>query len=406
MFFLVIVFNLASWIDIGAISVELPLLVNRLPESWELPSYFATVVQGSKVSVVVFLILEHIYKDKIPEVGLIFLIISVGAGAIFCLGFVWQYTVSVGGVERSIPLLTLAGILGLVDTLSNVVFLPYMAHYKTQYMSAFFFGKGLTQIIPSLISMIQGIGEHPKCINHTKIIPNAFNDTSMTNASYTMIIPVYPEPKFSIGVFFIIISAIMVLSAVSFALLHYLPHCKRARVKEPTNSSKQPISENVPLKEKYKSPRDTEQTPDYEEVTNNTNLVSEHAQHVPLEKTPTKAANGAKAHDYAFVCLITGWVTALMFGFSFALLPFAALPYGNRAYSLAERLGKLSFALGALLTIFYSPRSYVLAGVMTLLATLCTVYLMFLASLSPFPPLATNAIGEILVVCILKFLIY
>ncbi len=209
----------------------------------------------------------------------------------------------------------------------------------------------------------------------------------MTNASYTMIIPVYPEPKFSIGVFFIIISAIMVLSAVSFALLHYLPYYKRARVKEPTVNDMPSVPENVPLKRTGKSPDDAEQTPDYEEGTNNINLVTEHAHHVRDEKTPT---NFAKPYDYAFVCLITGWISALMFGFSFSLLPFAALPYGNRAYSLAERLGKLSFPMGALLTIFYSPRSYVLAGVMTLVA---------LASLSPFPPLATSAIGEILVVC-------
>ena len=88
----------------------------------------------------------------------------------------------------------------------------------------------------------------------------------------------------------------------------------------------------------------------------------------------------------------------MQYGFSMAILPFAALPYGNRAYSLAERLGKCAFPLGAFLTVIYSPRSYVVASVLTLLATTCNVYLLVLACLSPYPPMLTSAMGEVLVV--------
>lgn len=38
---LVIIFAMASWIDINGVWVELPLLVPRLPEGWGLPSYMA-----------------------------------------------------------------------------------------------------------------------------------------------------------------------------------------------------------------------------------------------------------------------------------------------------------------------------------------------------------------------------
>ena len=40
-YMLVIVFAMASWIDINGVWVELPLLVPRLPEGWGLPSYMA-----------------------------------------------------------------------------------------------------------------------------------------------------------------------------------------------------------------------------------------------------------------------------------------------------------------------------------------------------------------------------
>ena len=42
---LVMLFGISSWIDINGIFVELPLMVNVLPEGWDLPSYISLIIQ-------------------------------------------------------------------------------------------------------------------------------------------------------------------------------------------------------------------------------------------------------------------------------------------------------------------------------------------------------------------------
>ncbi len=42
---LVILFAVASWVDINGLWVELPLLVSELPEGWSLPSYLSIIIQ-------------------------------------------------------------------------------------------------------------------------------------------------------------------------------------------------------------------------------------------------------------------------------------------------------------------------------------------------------------------------
>ncbi len=382
-FLLVIVFNISSWIDLSAIFAELPLLVNRLPESWELPSYLLTAIHASKVSIVIFLILKHFYKERIPEVPAIYTIIVCGTSAMFSLGFLWQHTVTIGNDEYSIPILTITVILGATDSVSGVVFLPYMAHFKTEYMSAFYLGAGLNKLIPSLLSMCQGLGESPDCINKTTIV---FNKTTMFNVTKSLVIPIYPEPNFSVRVFFLTVSAVMALSGVSFTLLHYLPYCQRAHVEGIPAIKNQLSPEEEPLETEASAIQ-------LEEKASDKNLSE-----IKTDPCEIKYKETATAWDYVFICAVSGWMQALQYGLSSAVLPFAALPYGNRAYSLAERLAKCAFPLGAFLTVIYSPRSYVVASILTLLATTCNVYLLVLACLSPYPPMLTSAVGEVLVV--------
>ena len=44
-YILVMLFALASWIDINGLWVELPLLVEQSPEGWSLPSYLTIIIQ-------------------------------------------------------------------------------------------------------------------------------------------------------------------------------------------------------------------------------------------------------------------------------------------------------------------------------------------------------------------------
>ncbi len=61
-------------------------------------------------------------------------------------------------------------------------------------------------------------------------------------------------------------------------------------------------------------------------------------------------------------------------------------------------MGKGIYPLGALFTVFYSPRSYIVTSLLTLAAAIPAIYLMVLVSYSPTPPLMTSPVGEIFAV--------
>ena len=44
---LIILFSLSSWVAINGLWMELPLLVNVLPEGWNLPAYLSILIQVS-----------------------------------------------------------------------------------------------------------------------------------------------------------------------------------------------------------------------------------------------------------------------------------------------------------------------------------------------------------------------
>ncbi len=69
LYLLVIVFNLVSWIDINALWTEMPLLVNRLPERWELPAYFTLIINGGKLVLIVYVIYKKIMKHKTQRIS-------------------------------------------------------------------------------------------------------------------------------------------------------------------------------------------------------------------------------------------------------------------------------------------------------------------------------------------------
>ena len=44
---LIILFGMGSWVAINGVWAELPLLVSKLPEGWNLPTYLVLIIQVS-----------------------------------------------------------------------------------------------------------------------------------------------------------------------------------------------------------------------------------------------------------------------------------------------------------------------------------------------------------------------
>ena len=219
MFIVVCMFATSSWIDMNGIFVEIPLLVNKLPEGWNLPSYLVVIVQLANIGPVLYTIAKKLAPDKVKEWPVIYIIISIGMVACALLVFFWSSTSYINGVEHSTALFVLSFFLALVDCTSSVVYIPYMAAFTSQYLTALFVGEGLCGLLPALMGFAQGAGSNPECLNMTKNGTDNFE-----------IIPVFSPPRFSVSVYFGILFIILCVSMTSFSLLHFHPRCRRFRI--------------------------------------------------------------------------------------------------------------------------------------------------------------------------------
>lgn len=60
------------------------------------------------------------------------------------------------GEQRSVLLIAITFVMALVNATSNVLFMPYMAAFHPDYLTAYFVGMGLSSLVPSGVSLAQG----------------------------------------------------------------------------------------------------------------------------------------------------------------------------------------------------------------------------------------------------------
>ncbi len=87
-YILVIVFNLAPWLGLSGVQLVMPLLVNRTPEAWELPSYITIMINSSKLTAVIFSLIKHFHGKRISEATMVYFIVASSSACIFCLAFI------------------------------------------------------------------------------------------------------------------------------------------------------------------------------------------------------------------------------------------------------------------------------------------------------------------------------
>ena len=63
--FLVATFGVSSWIAINGVWVQTPLLVQALPEKWNLASYLVVVIQLANIGPLVHYFLSHKFSLKV-----------------------------------------------------------------------------------------------------------------------------------------------------------------------------------------------------------------------------------------------------------------------------------------------------------------------------------------------------
>ncbi|XP_068205739.1 solute carrier family 52, riboflavin transporter, member 3-B isoform X2 [Palaemon carinicauda] len=347
------VFGIGAWVSVNGLWVELPLLVEELPEKWNLPSFLTVIISIANVGPIAYS-LWRLYKPRQRPAPVVYGLLSLGCIASLLLSLLWDHTSVIGDKEHSTALLVLVFMLSLVDCTSSVLFIPYMAIWRNTYLPSYFVGEGLSGLLPALVALTQGAGGDAHCVNQTF-------------GNETHLVPAPLEPNFSVQAFFLILFAMMVASATAFTMLEFLPSIKGERASSPTES-------------------ETEIE------------VSQSKSHLMIEAPSKRIMRTMSYRLYATMLLGQIWACSLTNGILPSIQSYSCGPYGNVTYHLAATLSAVANPVAALATLMLPrAKSWVLA-VLGTLGTIVGGYLMATALLSPSPPLVDETGGKALVI--------
>lgn len=383
---LICLFGAGSWIEINGIWVELPILVPESPQYWKLPSYLTVIIQIANIGPIIYVLSNRYIKYKgrkvVTEVPIICFVLSVGVIASFLLAFTWKETSFIDGKEYSTALIVLSFFLALVDCTSSVTFLPFMAFFPKQYMTIYYIGEGMSGFLPSIVSLIQGVGEKYYRCNTVNKIKNSTASSSTSNNVTTVLnvsiskntIGVEVEyfetfPLFSAQVFFFIISALMLFSLFSFILL--VRYLKKTKSMEINNDS------NIYMKSKKDSLSEKHSTSKEELVSTNTK---------------------ESLQDISFLLFVTAGINGLSNGALPALTSYSCLPYGFDIYHLTLSLSAAANPIACFLFFFVKMESVLSIAIGVLIYIGSATYTILVAARSPCPYLTDSDAGGIIVV--------
>nr|CAH8873770.1 unnamed protein product [Trichobilharzia regenti] len=356
---LVSLYGLGSWIVVNGLWVELPLLVNILPEGWNLPAYLIIIIQIANVGPLVYVPLTKFCHSKTnrfcshllqpPERIANYVILTVGLLSCILLAQFWKEVIhipSLGTGHHSIGLFILSLLASIVDCTSSVTFITYLNGMPQLYVGALHFGEAFSDLVPSVLALIQGVGPEPECINTT------VNGTFHT-------VPFFPPPRFSISTFIYLLCTVLVLSLIAFLLLDCSPfglgkavhqHYKKNHVKVTSSD------EDSSHLDKNKRITDS--------ICENTE--SDGVVISSCGEGSTQLYNGVDVTNNSgpstfLSCLLIGYISALSFGFLPAIQSYSCAAYSALTYHLAVTLSGSFSAISTVLTTFlvnhYSKRA-------------------------------------------------
>lgn len=377
---LAILFGISSWISINGLWVELPLLVERLPEGWNLASYLSIIVQLANLGPLLYTFIRWLAKGKSWDKVCIYLLLTLGTTAGILLALYWDRTLTVAGSNHSVALFALVFFLSLVDCTSSILFLPFMAVFRDIYLNSYLVGEGLSGFIPSIAALTQGVGGNPYCKN-----VSVFNATT-NETEYEMQL-VNPEPRFPIDTFFEFLAGMMAVSTIAFFLLNVLP-----QIKEEHASRHQIVATaEVPVEiSRPPSPEDPAADPTEEKYPP---WLSRQQQNMALTRDQTTQAKW----DFYTLLAIQGTVCFLSNGALPSIQTFSCLPYGNLVYHLSVTLNSMANPIMAFTAFFVSVKKVVHIKILTVVGMIFVVYILATSFFSPGMLLGQNLGGSLTV---------
>uniref|UniRef100_A0A147AX30 Riboflavin transporter n=1 Tax=Fundulus heteroclitus TaxID=8078 RepID=A0A147AX30_FUNHE len=354
-------FAMGSWVSVNSLWVELPVVVRKLPEGWNLPAYLSVLIAFGNLGPIAVTVMHHCAPGRLNERVVIHCIQALAVVASVFLAIFWSYKVPIAGLERSLPFLLLSFVLALVCCTSTVTFLPFMFRYPPEYIRTFFIGQGFSALFPCVVALGQGVSKlECKTVNGT-------------------VTPETLEESFPAQNFFWFLFVMLTLSALSFVALTRRKTDSQQETSPPKRSNSA---------EAVKNGEETHR------LYNGGTPVSE--EQVRVEVEPAAPTFWTSRNIYLLALLAVS--NALTNGVLPSVQSFSCLPYNNMTFHLSVVLGNIANPLACFLAMFVVLRSSAGLGFLSLAASVFAAYLLALAALSPCPPLQGSIAGKALVV--------
>ncbi|XP_053612746.1 riboflavin transporter 2-like [Plodia interpunctella] len=337
--------GMSTWLGVNGMYVQLPLLVQELPEGWALPTSMTVAVSSANIGLIVYAALRRVVPRVLDSHYILGLLVTVTL-SLFINAFVYTETAVVGTTERSVAFLILTFFVALVGCTSSVLFYPYLRHFRDIYLATYLVGEGLSGFLPSIIALIQGASGAPECI------PSTDNTTIEAH---------YPPPRFEPKVFMLLLSGLAVISVVSFVF--------------------------IDKTEKFSSEK-------------NSKAIENHGSSEELkEKEPEGSEDEHSWYHPRWISLtiLVVVLNALSNGAMPSIQSYSCMPYGNDVYHLAVTLSTMANPTACLVGVWLLASPRLLASLL-LLAGLPFGFILSTALMSPTPPLIDTAGGDALVV--------
>ncbi|KAK1785485.1 hypothetical protein P4O66_018853 [Electrophorus voltai] len=354
---LVALFGMGSWISVNSLWVELPVVVNTLPEGWNLPAYLSVLIAFGNLGPVAVTVTHHFAPGRLNERVVIHAMQVVAVIASAFLALFWYKVATVAGEPRSVPFLLLTFILSLICCTSNVTYLPFMFCFPPQYIRTFFVGQGLSALFPCMVALVQGVGKL-ECVE-------------TENGTQAL----YLKEHFPAQDFFWFIFVMLTISALCFLALS----CSTVAPSVAEGAQAHPVEQGGAEEE--------------DPLQNGGRPTAADAQ---VEKQAPSGTFWTCRNIY--LLLLLGLSNALTNGVLPSVQSFTCLPYGSVTFHLSVVLGNIANPIACFVAMFVLLRSSAALGTVFLGGGVFAVYLLALAALSPCPPLLRSHAGVVMVV--------
>lgn len=313
-------FGLGSWVAVNGLWVELPLMVNTLPEAWTLPSYLTVIIQMANVGPLLVGIIYKLFPERLKESAVNYVILSIGVVACILLAFFWDKTTILAGELHSTAFFIITFFLALVDCTSSVTFLPFMMRFPAKYVTTYYIGEGLSGLIPGIVGLTQGVGIST-CVNSSQTVGNQTDGWII----HTQYLP----PNFSTQGFFFFLAAMMLVSLMAFIALNRLPRTYSLSAENlvPNNAAVISGPDNPGVDTKKDS-----------------------------EKCEPEVGPEHTMYQLAFIYAMEVWSNAATNGLLSSVQTYSCMAYGNIAYHLSATLSLVANPVACTVAMFFQNR--------------------------------------------------